>query len=1107
MGTKFVKETTTTTTTTRTVSSNGSVSTKVHTATSVRLVERDNAKQQEMAPAASNGSPPDAAESDNTDDPESANSEICVKFDDEPTNPQSLEAHFVLPVLKNIGATSVDIADVDLHLSRVSEAPYDPLAMTTLGLPLSFVHDFITASGGSEAFKNLTTTDVCQKLVQPLTAHTRRSMIDTLSFEGRSDVVSEANWFVSHAWKYQFLEVIDALTDFAGKKGIPAKEFIIWFDLFSNSQHETANRPFEWWENTFMSAIKKMGQVVMVLIPWSDPIPLTRAWCIFEIYSTVKTGSVFDVAMPSRNQVEFLVELRNNPREFYDLLAKFESRNAEATNPVDKDRIFQVIAETVGFNTLDKMVLGVFRDWTESLMSWFVDTIGTKLTPEDALLLQWSLASLYRLNGKLSLAFELHRSVYQERLKMLGPDHIDTLVSMNNMIECALDISYLSKTRTETDYVALMEECFETAKRTLGVDHAFTLLTMYNTTSSYIDQGKFEKAEAVLSECLERRMKILGSHDSETLRTMERLATVYAKLNLAAKAESFYKLIIELFEDQHGSNNVDGLIYCTSLVNLYKSTKQTEKALKICQEITPKYRDGIDTTLSLEVMHHLAETLQSQGQLDQSIAMRKDCLARTRKLLGENHENTLAFVHAIGLSYFDLGKYDDALLYLLENCEKMKQLLGKNHAFTLAGMNATGVTLTKLKRYEEAEKILMECFEGQRETLGADDTFTLSTMNVLGSLYIETSRPEEAAHILTDVYKVCMRLFGKEDPLTITTMGLLSRAYKQMPEKVEEEVERTEDVSLDKYNQGLSRYQEGKIGEAAVLMKQYLAENPQVFEKDEPSHLHRFTNIASLLVQIGILDEADSMLTNAVRLWRIVIGRETMENLHPDFLIAFNVLGIVKKRMGDLALAEGDHEMAAIKYTECLAMFTEAYEGRSKLLGEEAEATKESLGGMQSAQADLLLLSDPQDLESKFLRVSKLFELGSSHAGALIGGLVAETEHLPKDDLLAIRIQMLQADILMYSSESVNRLSGAELFESCILLLETTVGETHPLTLEALQKAGQIYMKEQYHDKACKKFAALLTRTAIVHGKESEEATGPRRFLNMARMGVMTSAE
>ncbi|KAJ3253235.1 Kinesin light chain 3 [Chytriomyces hyalinus] len=1134
--TEFVKETTTTTTTTQTVASNGAVSTSVRTATSVRLLQRDIVKHQELTSAVSNGLLLDAVEGDETDSPESANSE------------KSHVSHLVLPVLENIGAASIDNSVADLHSPMVSETPYDPLAMTTLGLPLSFVQDFIKASGGSEAFKNLTTTDVCQKLVQPLTAHTRRSVVDTLIIEGRSDLVSEAKWFVSHAWKYQFLEVIEALTNFAAKKAIPNEEFIIWFDLFSNSQHETANKPFEWWENTFMSAIKKMGQVVMVLIPWSEPIPLTRAWCIFEIYSTVKTGSVFDVAMPLSDQAGLISALRNNPRMFYDLLAKFESRNAEATNPIDKDRIFQVIAETVGFHTLDKMVLDVFRDWAESLMCWIVDYyIQTKSEPERTLLLQWSLASLYRLNGKLDLAFELHQSVYQERLKILGPDHVDTLVSMNNMIECALESPDTSKMKNEMDCVALMEECLATAKRALGVDHTFTLLAMYNMATIHLEQGKLEKSEAVLSECLEWRMKILGSLDSETLRTTERLATVYARMKMTEKAESFYLRTIELFEDQHGSNHVDGLTYSTSLVRLYKDSKQTEKAIELCEKITPKYRsllgdansatqesmetlahlyngvgeydkasslfqdilasvakgDGIDTRTSLSVMSYLADTLQSQGQLEESIEMHKDCWARTRKLFGDNHQDTIASVHAIGVTYYYLGKYEESLPYLLESCEKKKLLLKKNHEDTLTGMNVTGVILSKLKRYDEAEKILLECLEGRKETLGAAHPSTLTTMNVLGSVYIEMDRPQDALGILMEVYKGRMQLFGQENPATITTMVLLSQALDKMPKKDEE---KTEDEILDKYEQGLNLYQEGKREEGVELMKQFLAENPQDFEKDEISHLSRSTTTAIVLAQIGNLDESESMLIEAVRLWRIVMERETIESLDPSFLNAFNSLGHVKSSLGKRAVGEGDRETAKIKFEESEALYTEAHEGRRKLLGEDAKATKESENGIRNAQGELLLLSNPQDLESKFLKVSKVFHLGFLEADSLIDGLVAESKALPESDLLAIRIQMLHADILIQDFER-NNFTAAEMYERSIELLEGSVGETHPLTLEALEKAGQIYMRVQFYDEADEKFAPLFKRTTIVYGEESEEAKRVLRLLNTSRMGVMALAK
>lgn len=46
-----------------------------------------------------------------------------------------------------------------------------------------------------------------------------------------------------------------------------------------NSQWDTGLRPFDWWTTTFRTAVQRVGRTLLVLAPWNDPIPLTRAWC------------------------------------------------------------------------------------------------------------------------------------------------------------------------------------------------------------------------------------------------------------------------------------------------------------------------------------------------------------------------------------------------------------------------------------------------------------------------------------------------------------------------------------------------------------------------------------------------------------------------------------------------------------------------------------------------------------------------------------------------------------------------------------------------------------------------------------------------------------
>jgi hypothetical protein len=71
--------------------------------------------------------------------------------------------------------------------------------------------------------------------------------------------------FISHAWKYPFLDVMDALRNYFRSE----PDIVIWFDVFSVDQHAEADvdLDFDWWSHSFKSAIKDFGRTVMVLAP------------------------------------------------------------------------------------------------------------------------------------------------------------------------------------------------------------------------------------------------------------------------------------------------------------------------------------------------------------------------------------------------------------------------------------------------------------------------------------------------------------------------------------------------------------------------------------------------------------------------------------------------------------------------------------------------------------------------------------------------------------------------------------------------------------------------------------------------------------------------
>ena len=80
--------------------------------------------------------------------------------------------------------------------------------------------------------------------------------------------------------------------------------------------HATFESAAEWWEQTFCSAIRRMGKFVMVMTPWHNPICLTRALCLIELWASRSTGVEFGVALPLSERTRFLLRLWTSMRYF-----------------------------------------------------------------------------------------------------------------------------------------------------------------------------------------------------------------------------------------------------------------------------------------------------------------------------------------------------------------------------------------------------------------------------------------------------------------------------------------------------------------------------------------------------------------------------------------------------------------------------------------------------------------------------------------------------------------------------------------------------------------------------------------------------------------------
>jgi hypothetical protein len=200
-----------------------------------------------------------------------------------------------------MGAASSIAANVQLAPARELIAD---------GVLLSEIDNFISLCGGPGKLEGLTTTEVCELHVKRLTNDSQLSFCEKLRVE-KHHAVGPPKVFISHAWKYFFLDVVNALKYHLRE----SLDIYVWFDLFSNNQHKAIALDFTWWSETFKTAIQQLGKTIMVFSPWHNAIPLTRAWCIFEMYATAATSSVFEIAMLPSDQNDFMDSLLEDAGE------------------------------------------------------------------------------------------------------------------------------------------------------------------------------------------------------------------------------------------------------------------------------------------------------------------------------------------------------------------------------------------------------------------------------------------------------------------------------------------------------------------------------------------------------------------------------------------------------------------------------------------------------------------------------------------------------------------------------------------------------------------------------------------------------------------------
>jgi serine/threonine protein kinase len=304
--------------------------------------------------------------------------------------------------------------------------------------------------------------------------------------------------------------------------------------------------------------------------------------------------------------------------------------------------------------------------------------------------------------GLYSQAQTLFRRAFEIRRSVLGPEHPNTLASMNG----------LGRTLDAEGHYAeaeeLLRQSLDIERRVLGPEHPDTLMSMNGLANTLADEGHDAEAEKLYRQTFDIRRRVLGPENPDTLRSMANLGTNLQEQGRYPEAEQLQRETLEIDRRVLGPEHQDTLA-------------------------------GLD---------NLANTLYEEGRYGESKKLHREALDIKRRILGPEHPVTLLSMGNLASTLERMGQYPEAEKLFRQTLDIRRRVLGPEHPDTLLSMNDLGGILGKEGQFEVGEKLLRQTIEIQRRVLGPDHPDTASSTYTLACLAAQRGNLDQALSLL-----------------------------------------------------------------------------------------------------------------------------------------------------------------------------------------------------------------------------------------------------------------------------------------------------------------------------------------------------------------------
>jgi tetratricopeptide (TPR) repeat protein len=529
--------------------------------------------------------------------------------------------------------------------------------------------------------------------------------------------------------------------------------------------------------------------------------------------------------------------------------------------------------------------------------------------------------------------------------------------------------------------------------------------------------------------------------------------------------------------------------------------------------LTSHTSQAADTDGTASLLSLAGAFLDGQGQVTRAIAYLQRALADRRRILGDDHPDTLTCGHNLAKAYESAGDLGRAVPLFEQTLADLTRVLGSDHPDTLASRNNLAHAYRQAGSLRRATALYQQALSDTERVLGSDHPHVLASRQNLALSYQWAGDLGGAIPLheqnLTDTEQV----LGSDHPLTLGARYSLASAYQEagdlsraIPLYQQALADRQRvlggdhpDTLISRNNLASAYQAAGDPNRAIPLHEQILADQQRVLGDDHPDALTSRMDLASAYQAAGDLSRAIPLIEQTMTDTRRVLGSD-----HPLAMAAGHHLADAYREAGNLSRAIPLYQQALADMTRVLGgdhPYTLAACHHLAFAYQEAGDLSRAIPLYQQALADrqrVLGGDHPDTLISRNNLASAYQAAGDpNRAIPLHEQILADRQRVLGDDhpsTLGSRNNLASA------YQAAGDLSRAiPMFEQTFADMTRILGSDHPSTLVSRNNLASSYQEAGDLNRAISLFEQTLADSARVLGSDHPKTNFARENLAIAR--------